>query len=72
METDREGNAIMANLEYYSLLDAFYSFRNKALRFGFYVDEIYRMEHSLTEMDPTHGEFKYRTGTENEEEVTVD
>ena len=62
----------MSNLEYYSLLDAFYSFRNKALRFGFYVDEIHRMERSLMEMDPTHGEFKYRTETEDGEEVSVD
>ena len=62
----------MANLEYYSLLDAFYTFRNKALKFGFYVNEIHRMEQSLTEMDPTYGEFTYRTGTENEEEVSVD
>lgn len=42
----------MSSLEWYELVEKFYSFKRIALRHNFYTNEIERMEKSLEEMRP--------------------
>ena len=42
----------MSSLEWYELVEKFYSFKHIALRYNFYTNEIEKMEKSLEEMRP--------------------
>ena len=48
----------MSSLEWYELIEKFYSFKRIALRHNFYTDEIEKMEKSLEEMRPFNEAIK--------------
>lgn len=48
----------MSSLEWYELVEKFYSFKRIALRYNFYTNEIERMEKSLEEMRPFNEAIK--------------
>lgn len=48
----------MSSLEWYELVEKFYSFKRIALRYNFYTNEIEKMEKSLEEMRPFNEAIK--------------
>ena len=48
----------MSSLEWYELVEKFYSFKRIALRYNFYTIDIEKMEKSLDEMRPFNEAIK--------------